>query len=527
MAAMRNLLTLLKVNVTKNTITGLQFHPEYPALSALTDFLNDLRVKNLAVRIPVEGLRKIPYPAIAYLEENNGRFVVLTKHIAGNIYYIDSEKGKIVESLNDFETKWKGVTLLTTTSNQSGELGYSQKKKIEKLKVLKRISSVVFLIIFLGAAIALSLASQFFLCWLLILIIKACGGAISVSLFAKQIGKESSFSYSVCNASRLFDCNRVLNSSASKVFGIIGATELGILYFFGGILALLLGSISKINTIEAMFIFNIVALPYTPLSVYYQWKVVKAWCPFCIAVVVLLWFEFITFISFHIVPSITEGGILVSITFILSALGWGFIHDSFIQREKIETLEKVLRKLRYSRNLFNKLLESQPKIEIEDFANEIFLGNPSATACITVVSAPTCAPCAQAHLILENLVELYNFKLRLRFSIDSSNTQTIDYKVVRALVEKAAYGDFIGLQEAVKTWYAESDFDSWIVRVKAPNQDTMDSNLMTDTIKQHTEWCNKQGITGTPTFFLNGKRLPEEYTVLDLAYHVRHWCPSS
>ncbi|MGF7230552.1 DsbA family protein, partial [Arachidicoccus sp.] len=33
-------------------------------------------------------------------------------------------------------------------------------------------------------------------------------------------------------------------------------------------------------------------------------------------------------------------------------------------------------------------------------------------------------------------------------------------------------------------------------------------------------WCNKEGVMTTPTFFVNGHRLPEMYSVADLKYFL-------
>ncbi|PUZ29772.1 hypothetical protein DCC81_10130 [Chitinophaga parva] len=34
------------------------------------------------------------------------------------------------------------------------------------------------------------------------------------------------------------------------------------------------------------------------------------------------------------------------------------------------------------------------------------------------------------------------------------------------------------------------------------------------------EWCKKTNVTFTPTFFLNGYQLPENYSISDLKYFL-------
>ena len=104
----------LGVNVTKNTLkTAFKFHPDYPSLSTLSDVLSEWKVDNLAVKISIQQLQEIDFPAIAHIEDRHeGHFVLLQSFQNQQISYWDSENGIITETLELFTSKWQGVTLL-------------------------------------------------------------------------------------------------------------------------------------------------------------------------------------------------------------------------------------------------------------------------------------------------------------------------------------------------------------------------------------------------------------------------------
>jgi hypothetical protein len=50
--------------------------------------------------------------------------------------------------------------------------------------------------------------------------------------------------------------------------------------------------------------------------------------------------------------------------------------------------------------------------------------------------------------------------------------------------------------------------------------ETVNENGVDLILREHDAWCKKVNIQVTPTIFINGKRLPSEYTVKDLKYHI-------
>lgn len=287
LAALCNLIYCLKIKVTASYLKGIKYHKDYPSLLALVDYLEDLSVDSLAVKLDSHQLSEIPYPAIAHLHKNNGHFVVLQKCDNGYIQYLDPEIGTVNEKVDEFKKKWTGITLLVQVTEKSGEENYSKKRKIEIVRTLNGYLSVSLFIISL--VFSLMLISSVYIP---IFILKAIGLVFCLILLQKQFGSMNSYLSSFCKLGSKSDCDAVINSTASKFFGLLHLSELGVLYFLGNIILIVHSGFIGVQIDGALVVLNLFVLPFTLFSVYYQKIVIKKWCPLCIIVMGVFWIEF-------------------------------------------------------------------------------------------------------------------------------------------------------------------------------------------------------------------------------------------
>jgi protein-disulfide isomerase len=70
---------------------------------------------------------------------------------------------------------------------------------------------------------------------------------------------------------------------------------------------------------------------------------------------------------------------------------------------------------------------------------------------------------------------------------------------------------------AVNEWYGGGNFNSenWLSKYR-PREDDQSK----DKIQKHTDWCHKVKIAATPTFFINGKKLPSIWQLDDIKYII-------
>lgn len=92
----------------------------------------------------------------------------------------------------------------------------------------------------------------------------------------------------VCTGIAKGDCNAVLTGKQAKLFSWLSWSEVGFFYFTGCLLVLLFSANTLNNSIALIAWLNILSLPYTIFSIYYQWRVAKQWCVLCLVVQALL-----------------------------------------------------------------------------------------------------------------------------------------------------------------------------------------------------------------------------------------------
>ncbi|MBL7842547.1 MAG: thioredoxin domain-containing protein [Cyclobacteriaceae bacterium] len=519
-AAIKNLIGLLRVKVSAKALEEVRQSPQYPSLDSLSTVLSDWNIENMGVRLSLDQLVEIPYPAIGHLRKNNGHFVVLQKLVNGTMHHIDPEEGEVTEQLENFGEKWSGVVLLVQANEKSGEPDYKKKRKIE---LFNQASSTLSLLLTVG----LILFPAFLLQPSLIPLytIKLIGGILAIILLLKQFGNTSPTVSSFCRLGGKSDCDDVIHSPASKLFGIVHLSELGVLYFLGSIIFIGLSGFSGHSTAGWLLVLNSLVLPFTLFSIYYQWRVLKKWCPLCLAVMAIFWFEFIALMvgdkpySFQI-----NNSFFAFFSFSLPLAFWLTVRERFMDAFKIQGIEQNLNKFKKSERVFQALLEQESQVDIENFTTELQSGSEDAKVELTIVSNPFCGPCSYAHTVIDDLLERFGDKInvRFRFTVNPSDTTAKATRMVRHLIAHALNGPEQNTRVLLASWFSangRANIDRWM----AQNPLSEVSNVeKTDSIlKNHADWCKRINIKATPTIFINGKKVPEEFSVSDLRFQIR------
>lgn len=288
------LLKRLKVPVTATTIIdSVEQHPDYPSLYSISDTLQKWKIENLALKVNPDRLEEIPTPFIAHTNKGGNNFI-LVNSVNGTVGYID-EKGKQQQKTReDFKKDWDNIVLLAEKNEASGEKEYRLKKRrelIEALRIPFIIASCLLLIVLYALVV-----NNFFAAFLVLL--KFAGCMVTGLLLWFEVDKSNPVLQQICSAGRHTNCTAVLGSKQSKLFNFISWSEIGFFYFAGGFIYLLVSvtlSLPKgqLPTLSVLSWLNVVALPYTVFSVFYQWRVAKQWCPLCLTVQSILILEFV------------------------------------------------------------------------------------------------------------------------------------------------------------------------------------------------------------------------------------------
>lgn len=521
----------LRVPVTTSSIVEtLENHPDYPSLLSICDSLNSWKIENIALNVEPESLDQLPVPFLAHTKKGGGNFWVV-KAVGEEVKWLD-EKGKEQNKVKqDFIKHWSGVVLLAEKDEYSGEKDFKARRKNELLYNL-RAPIIIFSCLILVFFYALTRTKGNFLWPSLMLLTKLIGSIVTGLLLWFEIDKSDPILQQICSAGKNTNCTAILSSKESKLFSIISWSEIGFFYFTGGFLFLLLNTNDlnfTLNSTKGYFSafailsgLNLFTLPYILFSVVYQWRIAKQWCLLCMTVQVLLILEFIIGywgrLSYHqIYGSITKGQLLILITsFLLPLFFWVATKKIYQRAQEARRYEKESVRLKYNKDIFNTLLIKQKGITSPLEELGIIIGNPEAKNTLIKVCNPYCGPCAKAHSIIEEILK-NNYDLKVKIIFNATNRENdIRSLPVKHLIGLYKKNDPIITKNALNEWYNSEDKDYEAFAAKYPLSEEFSCGEAK--IEEMDRWCKSEGISFTPTFFINNYRLPEIYKIDDLRF---------
>jgi uncharacterized membrane protein len=497
----------LGLNVTENTLkSAFKFHPDYPSLSTLSDVLSEWKVDNLAVKISIQQLQEINFPAIAHIDDGReGYFVLLQKFENQQVTYWDSEKGTITESIELFTSKWQGVTLLLEITEKSAEPNFVENSRKQTFSTAEKWLGFITLGLVAWGGFMIAETWQNALLWLIV----GLGTAVSTIILLGEYGIKNPTIEKLCNLNNQTNCDTVLASSGSKLFKYFSWAEIGFWYFVGSSIFTLICFLShQFDYLSTLTIVSLIALPYTVFSVYYQWQIVKKWCTLCLVIQAILVLEFIILFNDNALSISSINSVyLLTISLLLPTAIWGFIKPSLEKARTLPDLERSVMTYRYNTNLFTNLLENQRYVHTG--MSNITAGNPEASVLITMVSNPFCGPCAKAHEAVEKLLEGYTDYIKVEYVFTGNPQSEEVIKHLCSLPEEQQH-------EALHDWYKVVNYEKWAAKYPTIISQDAENQLI-----EHRAWSNQAQISHTPTFFVNGKELVSPYTIQDLKYHVK------
>lgn len=517
----------LKLQVTQTTLKeSLEQNAYYPSLYSLSKVFDKFNLANEAYTVDEEDLNRFEPPFITYCsEQNTGKDFVLVTEITGSTvsYIADGNKPKQVNR-EDFVKQWQKIVFVAEAGVNSGEADYKAKVKIQKSKKRKQALSytgVAFLTGVMIFQLIYNASTAYLLAASTITAIKLLGLAITVLLLIYEIDKTNSFVKSICSAGKQTNCDAVINSKAGKILGMSWA-EAGFFYFASTTMFLLFPGLAFINKLPWLAIAGTLAAPYIVFSIYYQWRVVKQWCPLCLAVQAVLLMEITwALLNFWFTKSLSLQspgfppplGEIVGAVLLPFSL-WYLLKPLLLAAKAAPGYNAAYKRLLYNPETFNSLLQQQPAAPNGWQQLGINIGNPDAANTIIKVCNPYCGPCAKAHPVLEEIVK-HNSDIKVKVIFTATNNENdLGAKPVKHLLAVAANENLQLTEQALDDWYLPAKKDYDVFAAKYPmNGELQEHAGKLDMMKA---WCEEAEIAFTPTIFINGRRLPETYSINEL-----------
>lgn len=506
----------LKVPVTRFTIReNLEEHPDFPSLLAISDCLTTWNIPHETYRVNKETYNpeELNFPFIAHSSFNGGTFSMIKEIKNKTVKFLSHSKSITEISEDEFLKNWDGIVLYAEKAEESGEQGYN-KNLLKGMFNQLRVPFLVLTLLFTIAGVLINY-SIYDVAFFSLLGIKATGILLSTLLLSYSINANNPFLQNLCGLGSKNNCNAILKSNAAQVNSWLSWTEVGLFYFSGSFICLLL--FPEMAYLLAWL--SIACLPYTFYSIGYQLKK-RNWCVLCCTVQGLLWLEAIAFTtSFRFkfdTAALDPLLIFYLLTcFLMPIAIWSFIKPYLLKSEQVNPLKKQLKKFKYNSEIFNQLLTQQTQYTITDDLMPIQLGNPNAETVITLVSNPFCGPCSGAHKTLDKWLQNRNdIQMKILFAT-ANHDDDIRTKVARHMTALSLLEDKKIVKNALNDWYEQTykSYEQWAFQYPV----ALNNNMYAVTEKQKT-WCVNAQITATPTILINGYKLVEPYQLNDIEY---------
>ena len=508
-----NFLKLLKVKHTKE-FTNWYFneHPHKYNLFGLSGMLTDYGIENVATRIVEKenDIFEIETPFIAHFA---GDFVTVHKVESDKVSFLWRGTNHVLP-VSEFLEAWSGVVLLAELSEISIEPDYKNHKKKERLDFLKKtLLSVSICLILIFAYPNHSLYTNIGISILLLL--NLLGVYISYLLLQKQMHIQSRYADKICSLFKHNDCNNVLESPAAKLWGIFGWSEIGLGYFSTNVLFCLFLP----NAVSLLAILNVLTLPYSFWSVWYQKKKAKQWCVLCLIVQVLLWTLFIAnwLLGYIRMPAFVLQElfypVIIGSCYLASVLIINSLIPKFNADRMVPILRQAINSMKADENVFKAILKQQSFYETKDSDSIIRFGNINSPLQLTIFSNPYCYPCSLMHRRIERLLSKMNNNISVQYILSSfaeNLNPTNKYLIAACLQNKD------NVAQIFTDWF-EKGKESGDDYFKKMDLDMENPEIETE-FQKHELWRKKTQLRATPIVLVNGYQLPENYTVDDLRY---------
>ena len=506
-------LSILEIKYTKLYANRLyDEHPFKDSLYGLSKMLLEYGVRSKGIKI--EGINKkqilsVDSPFIAYYK---GDFFIVEK-ITSDFIYLQKNNQKHKDNINLFIENWTGIALIIEDIDNAKEPDYKKnlfETCFETSIKLSLLTVVVVCCIY--SYVSLSLYKNIGLS--LSIIINSIGTYISYLLLLKQLHIQNQQADKICSIIKYYDCNNVLDDESAKLFGVISWSVVGLGYFVSNLLILFFIP----SFITYLPLINIITLPYTVWSIWYQKFKIKQWCTLCVIVQGLLWIIFFINLSFKFIKISSFAFIDLVKVIIIYILPFSIIHllIPLINNAKQNvTVRQKMNKLKMAPVVFNALLrEKEEHYEVNKDTSKIILGNPDAQKMITVFTNPHCGPCASLHKRINKLLDKMGDKICIQYIFTSFGGEY--EKSTLFLIAAYLNNSKESLQNIYDEWFLykkyfkEEYFELY-------NYD-LDSEGVKIEREKHKKWRDDSNLHFTPAILIDGYIFPTIYELEDLEY---------
>jgi len=491
---------------------ALKSNSNYPTFKSICDSLNEWNIEHYPLKYQTEEIMEISAPYIVHFRNGGGQIAFVSDISNDKVTFYESYRSKKEITAKEYLERCSGAIILLNPDERSGEKDYRSKWQDEMINnAILPLTIFAFLLFIILASVSSFISGELLSdkISLLLFLTKSTGILLSVLLILHEFEVHLSLTDKLCHLNKATNCNTVLNDKASKIFGWFGWADTGFVYFTGGLLFLFLNLNEQ--GLSLLAILSALSVPYPLFSIYYQGFVLKKWCPMCLGVQLILIIEFIL-----LLPLFSQFSFAFNTLsdLILIFLVTGIIYTLFIlfTREKISNEMHYYRYLGFKKNsdILRILLYNQMHYDIPVTETSLVFGDKDAKLKITAFLSLHCSHCARAFEKIRNMLKdeediLINLVL-----------MTSDKKMLTTLYNYHRVGEDKESLRLLDLWFNADPFSrTRVIDGLCIPEDSDISGKVNEANGRLFKECN---VLGTPTLFINGYKLPNQYDIDDINY---------
>ena len=184
-----------------------------------------------------------------------------------------------------------------------------------------------------------------------------------------------------------------------------------------------------------------------------------------------------------------------------------------INKRLIVQVTQEINSLKANEKVFTTLLREQIRYDVSPDYSHVFLGNPSESLFVTVLTNPHCNPCAHMHerigIFLKN-----NPQIQVQY-IFSSFSPKLEISA-RYLIAVYLQKNQEERESIYNEWFKSGKMNKEAFFLKYPVD--INNDAVTEEFNLHKAWIQMSKFRSTPTLLVNGYKLPVNYKIEDLKY---------
>lgn len=513
---LENLIVKNNIKVNKKELKfQLVSHPSYPSLHAVTGVLDHLSIPNLALRLSVsqEMLSHLPNCFIANIATEKGEELVLVERRKGTIKIVfDTTKSETI-SQDFFLKKWNGIIVAIEKDEQVENYEANSLTKIAQYGLY--VLGVFFLAYFYYSSSNGFMQSHFAL--------SLFGLIVSVIVVKHELGLQSQSAHKFCNLSSKTSCDAVLESGGALLFNKFKLSDVSIVTFFSYSIGWFAFLVLRIHDFNILALVSVLAFPVIIYSIYYQYNIVRKWCPLCLGIVAILILQIGASLFFNDTKTLLNldvqqvSALVISTIFSIGI--WAIIRPLLIEKKELTTLKIEHYKFKRDFSVFKSLYHQNDSLKMQNyFPNELVFGDKNAPIELVLVTSPLCHFCKTAHKDIESLLRKLNGKIKviIRFNVNTSKKESTLYKIATKLLNiYEINGEQSALKALDEVYADEVNLDKWLI-----NQPKIYNKSYDYTLDEQNKWSLQNGINFTPALYVNNVLFPKEYNRTDLIFFI-------